>query len=92
LKHFFGTLRKHVIAFQFRLKETDKYLGRRVDSDSLKSMEESLVFRLEEVSFVVPKELGTFTILLQAEAHGFSPSPISGCPWNVHTLGRSYLN
>lgn len=90
LKNFLEILRQRVAPFRFRMKETDENLGMRVDTTSLSNMEKDLSFRLEGVSFIVPKELGTFTILLQAEAPGFSTGPISGCPWNDHTSVRSH--
>ena len=71
--------------FRFKFKEGQEYVGSVVNAALLDEMEREKSFRIDNVNFTVPTGLETFTILIEADAVGFSPSPISGCPWHITT-------
>ncbi|KAF2827014.1 hypothetical protein CC86DRAFT_416800 [Ophiobolus disseminans] len=89
LMQFLDIIEVHLGVFRFKMKETKTYIGHVFDRASLDDMREFKIFTVENVSFVVPKDAETVTILLESETKRLTPSPISGCPWHVRTSDGS---
>jgi hypothetical protein len=87
LKHFLQLLKERTGVLRFKSKEANEYLGVAVTADILDKMEKDTTFRVENVSFTVPKGCDTFTIFLEADKFEKEERLISGCPWRFRRPG-----
>ena len=71
--------------FRFRVEATgvSHYLCDRIDPLALRAMENDQSFYVD-ATFTVQRDAETCTILIEADEPGFTPTPISGCPWRMN--------
>ena len=73
-------MRSRINVIRFRLEETSEYIVSTTDHTQIEQMEQKKAFRVDNVVFTVPKDKGSFTIILEIDAPRVFPWQFKDLP------------